>query len=461
MNKLNNNWDCLNFKSIKLQEHQKYPSAFITKPKNRGILLFYSVGTGKTITSIAMLRCLLEKFPNKNAIVLTPASLTGNYLNELDRVAEDISLVRNRIHVHSYVKFINNIKTDEQASVNTILVIDESQNFLSPNSIRYKKLFNFSKTAYKVILLSGTPVRNNIGEISNELSLLNGVRVKKSLIEKINDFPDETQRLVSLKNFLGCKIAFYDKSKKSQDFPERIDHTVKLAMGRSYYETYHKIQENIKTELHSTFKTTENLKAFLNGIRKASNVVLDPEGSPKIKWTINKIVSDLKFGKKVLVYSNWLSAGVTLITDELKKLDINYSLITGKQTQKQKEDNIKKYNDNKVKVIIISSSGAEGLNLKKTRTVIIMERSWNNAKLDQVIGRAIRLNSHLGLPENQKKVDVYNLMLVKPEHRIKGDIYLGSADEILNSISNKKSHLIKDFYTYVKKLSIGRHPECF
>lgn len=448
---------CLDFKSIKLEPHQKLPSIFILNPLNRGLLLFFNLGTGKTLSSIAMATCLLTKYPNKHVVVLTPASLVTNYTNELKKVYPDIKDVFNKIKVYSYVKFINHLKTHEQAGNNTIIIIDESQNFLSPASIRYQKLFDYSKTAYKIILLSATPLRNNVGEISNELSLLNGYKINKTLIEKINNIPDEKIRVENLKKIIGCKVMFYEKPKQG-NFPERIDHKIDLVMGKDYYQTYYKIQKDIKTELHETFNSTENLKAFLNGIRKASNIVLDT--SPKVKWVINKIKKDIEFDKKVLVYSNFLGAGIDLIRKELDELNIKYSLVIGKLTQKQKEENIKRYNEDKVKVIIISSSGAEGLNLKATRSVIIMERTWNESKVQQIIGRAIRLNSHSSLPQSQRKVDVYHLILVKPLIKIKGD-YLESADQILQKIANKKQHSITEFYKSLKQLSIEKHKECF
>ena len=45
-------------------------------------------------------------------------------------------------------------------------------------------------------------------------------------------------------------------------------------------------------------------------------------------------------------------------------------------------------------VLMASSSGAEGINLKNVRHLHIMEPYWNPARHDQVIGRGIRLCSH-------------------------------------------------------------------
>ena len=52
-----------------------------------------------------------------------------------------------------------------------------------------------------------------------------------------------------------------------------------------------------------------------------------------------------------------------------------------------------------VKLLMITSSGAEGINLKNTRFVHIVEPYWNMVRPEQVIGRARRICSHQDLPE--------------------------------------------------------------
>ena len=42
-------------------------------------------------------------------------------------------------------------------------------------------------------------------------------------------------------------------------------------------------------------------------------------------------------------------------------------------------------------IMIISSAGAEGISLKCVRQVHILEPYWNYVRLDQVLGRAIRM----------------------------------------------------------------------
>ena len=59
------------------------------------------------------------------------------------------------------------------------------------------------------------------------------------------------------------------------------------------------------------------------------------------------------------------------------------------------------------RVFCITSAGAEGLSLKSVRAVHIMEPYWNDVRLKQVKGRAIRIGSHLELPEDQRNVSIY------------------------------------------------------
>ena len=64
------------------------------------------------------------------------------------------------------------------------------------------------------------------------------------------------------------------------------------------------------------------------------------------------------------------------------------------------------------RVFCITSAGAEGLSLKNVRAVHIMEPYWNDVRLRQVKGRAIRIGSHLELPEDQRNVSIYTYVTV-------------------------------------------------
>lgn len=80
-----------------------------------------------------------------------------------------------------------------------------------------------------------------------------------------------------------------------------------------------------------------------------------------------------------------------------------------------------------ISVIFITMAGAEGISLYNVRQVHVMEPFWNKVKIDQVIGRARRIDSHANLPagneqgkNNQRKVHVYQYLGVFTEEQRTG-----------------------------------------
>ena len=64
------------------------------------------------------------------------------------------------------------------------------------------------------------------------------------------------------------------------------------------------------------------------------------------------------------------------------------------------------------RVFCITAAGAEGLSLKNVRGVHIMEPYWNDVRMAQVKGRAVRICSHQELPLKERNVRVYTYMAV-------------------------------------------------
>ena len=60
-----------------------------------------------------------------------------------------------------------------------------------------------------------------------------------------------------------------------------------------------------------------------------------------------------------------------------------------------------------IKVVIISRTGAEGLDFKCIRQVHIMEPWYNMNRIEQIIGRAVRNCSHKTLPIEMRNVEIY------------------------------------------------------
>jgi hypothetical protein len=64
------------------------------------------------------------------------------------------------------------------------------------------------------------------------------------------------------------------------------------------------------------------------------------------------------------------------------------------------------------RVFCITAAGAEGLSLKNVRGVHIMEPYWNDVRMAQVKGRAVRICSHQELPLADRNVKIYTYLSV-------------------------------------------------
>jgi SNF2-related domain/Helicase conserved C-terminal domain len=67
-----------------------------------------------------------------------------------------------------------------------------------------------------------------------------------------------------------------------------------------------------------------------------------------------------------------------------------------------------------VALLLISSTGAEGLDLKRLRHIHIMEPYWNSGRHEQIIARGVRAGSHVDLPPEEKNVESFIYLSVEP-----------------------------------------------
>lgn len=437
---------CTEYPTVTLKKHQREVCEFIDHHNTKGLVLFHSVGSGKTITSITIIRCLLQKNPKQKIIVITPTSLVDNYLKEMDKLGVDFG---DNVIIDSHGKFIRKIaKEGPKFCKDAIIIIDEAHNFKTKvkgvDGKRVKQLFRATKVSKQVFLLTATPVQNRASEFANLYAMITKKEDEISNLYDVfeNDPPSK------LKQLLKNKISYF-KNTSTEDYPDVTYNTVDFYMTKDYYELYSNVEQNqLRTGF---FANTKDLTVFLNGVRRAVNSVDSSVTTPKIEWTIKHIKASVRSGKKVLVYSNWLAAGIELVQKRLNDLEIDWVEVNGKMTAAKRKRAVNRYNRDECHVIFVSSAGAEGLDLKGTRSVILLEPHWNNEKLKQVIGRAVRYRSHADLPPSKRHVNIYQLVLKKPKKHSDG---LESADQMLLEFAEEKEKKITEFYNILIGSSI-------
>jgi hypothetical protein len=136
-----------------------------------------------------------------------------------------------------------------------------------------------------------------------------------------------------------------------------------------------------------------------------------------------------------------------------KRANSKYVLITGDRgfspnpeadiKMATSEDNM---DGSKVKVVLISQTGAEGLDLKFIRQVHILEPWYNMNRIEQIIGRAVRTCSHKALPFAQRNVELhlYGSLMRDAVQEETADLYIYRLAETKAIQIGKVSRLLKE-----------------
>ena len=510
---------------IKLKPHQTKVVKYMKDTDSRGIILFHGLGSGKTITSIA-----ISKIYDKKVIVIVPASMRTQWVPELKKMNVDMK----KYKVLSYEGFLSMVESGELPSLEDhVVLVDEAHRIRSPTGKISSTIVDMLQTAEKVILLTGTPMVNTPVDICPLVNAIEGSDImptsEKLFKEKFYLLQSKSpprlenrcklfssvtcsHRGVSYKNHL-CKyhyvkfakrqkikllpedldglemkdwkkreetrikkaravanlgvlkpntsefakyvknlVSYYKPVRNINDFPETTIKKIKVPMSPQQNKLYMKAQKGVNTEDLNLLKKgieitrkSASMNSFLNATRQISNTWDGNEDTPKLKRILKEIKKE---PKPAIVYSNWIANGIKPLASMLSKQNISHLEFTGGMTDSKKKAVIKDYNDGKIDVLLLSSSGGEGLDLKNTRQIHIMEPHWNDAKISQVIGRGIRYKSHESLPISKRHVTVFNWISTPLNTKDMG------TDEYLYNMSEKKLEEMKAFLETSIKTSI-------
>lgn len=108
----------------------------------------------------------------------------------------------------------------------------------------------------------------------------------------------------------------------------------------------------------------------------------------------------------------------------------------------------------KCRVILLSPSATEGIQLYNIKQEHILEPYWNEVRIDQVIGRGIRQCSHKDLPISERVVRVYRYRVTKPDKLDNDDKVNVSADEYVEDSAKAKDNLLGSFLLAMKEAAV-------
>ena len=176
-------------------KYQSFISAYLDyRSPYKNILIYHLMGTGKTVTAIHLYNILYNYSGDWNVFLLIKSSLHNHpWLSDIKKWLSQEEYdyrFQNIIFVHydspfADKEFLEKVKLSD-SSKKSLYIIDESHNFIrnvysnitsrtgGRAQVIYNHIINDQKEndSTRVVLLSGTPIINNVFEIALTFNLL-------------------------------------------------------------------------------------------------------------------------------------------------------------------------------------------------------------------------------------------------------------------------------------------------
>lgn len=453
-----------------LKPHQQRVVDRMQRKDQPGLVVAHGLGSGKTLTSIATQDAL-----GMPADVIVPAALQANYMKERDKHlgegAQPISM--------STIQGVARRGLGE--SSNPMLIVDEAHRARESSTKAYQALR--ASPAEKRMLLTASPFYNRPSDIAPLINIAAGKnilpadatgfrdrflqtrtvspgfmgRLRGAQTGEVEELNPKTK--AELRSAFKQWVDYHPNS--TEEFPSVTRKPVEVEMSPHQLKVYDAmmgqapswVAHKVKKGLPPSKQESKDLNAFVNAVRQVSNSTAgfdteNPEEAPKIEAAFQHLQQMRRANPqgRAVVYSNYLQSGINPYKQRLEAAGVPYGEFTGELTKAVRDQRVLDYNTGKTPVLLLSSAGGEGLDLKGTRLIQMLEPHWNAEKLRQVEGRGIRYRSHADLPEADRNVTVESYLATRPKPGTIGKFFgakqQGSVDQYLSTMSSNKEKLL-------------------
>ena len=455
-------------------------------------LLADEVGLGKTIEAGIIIKELIVSGDVKNVLILTPPSLVPQWQDELFskfnldfiKQIDDKRFVDCSSHNFLIMSHASAIGENNRRLLNKrvwdIVIVDEAHSMKNAETFKHKMVKNLFKK--RLILLSATPIQNNLQELYNIIELLRpsllgtwqGFREKFTIdknIRKLNPrYRDVLQDIISdviIRNTRKQVSAYID-------FTERIANNHILEPKEEEKILYDSITEKLRELYTSQFSemvimmyqkyissSTASTKKAIFMMKK--NDMISKDEYEKYQSMANKIIIDSKMqdvlnliktdNSKFLIFCEYY-ATQDYIVSVLQTHGISCTVFNGKMSSEEKTKSKNRF-QNKVQVMVSTSAGGEGQNFQFCHNVINYDLPWNPMKVEQRIGRVHRIGQKEDVRIHnyaiKDTIDAYILELLYQKIEL-FTLAIGDLDVMFEGTSSKEITR-KFFHEYITSKS--------
>ncbi len=443
-----------------------------------GSIIADDMGLGKTLQVITLILKLKEEnYINSKhkALVVVPTGLLTNWQAEITKFAPSVST----FIFHGGARKIDTFDADVMITTYGVvrsdfdvlkkhkwqlLVIDEAQNI--KNNITAQTKAVKSIHAQIKIAMSGTPVENRLSEFwsimdyANKGYLGNINKFKEDYSDPIQTFNDEHV----INKFRRVTSPFMMRRMKTDksiisDLPDKIELNQYAILSKNQAALYEKtmmaamseIEGSNDSETKSLFKRQGLILQMILALKQIcnhpsnflKNKNYDPGLSGKVDLLFELLDSISESGDKVLIFTQFSEMGELLQRFIDERFGEKPMFYHGGCNIDQREDMVKRFQNNRAdKIFILSLKAAgTGLNLTAASHVIHFDLWWNPAVENQATDRAYRIGQnknvmvHRLITKNtfEEKIDE---MIQRKKHL--ADMTVATGENWIGKLSNKE-----------------------
>jgi len=470
--------------------------------KNEGVgLAAHKPGSGKTLGMILAHLNLMQKGKAGKALVVVPAGLRTNFAEKGVKKFTDaqVGIIGSKQERESNPKMDPRLMGDKDFYVISYsmfkkdpnyylgitgadtVIADEIHKYKDPQTQLHKVIKQIRPNVQNFIAASATPAMNNPFEA---VSIINAISKKKmsraEFQKRFFEREDEPgwanffglfghktipgaikgwKNKAELGKFVGTKYHFAEP--KLPDMPEKVVDVVRVPMSADQTSKYRGILDKKLTKIERRVLEEGKLvpevqiKDIVNKVMAARQLSNDTgyikgvrnlKQNPKALSMMIDATQELKSNPRaqIVMFSNFIDHGINVMEDALKEAGIPYGRFTGKDSRGERDQAVRDYNAGKIKVLLVSGAGAEGLDLPNTTMVQMMDGHYNPERIRQSEARGIRKGGLAYLPPEKRKVHVKRYVAVPADESM-------SIDESIYGIAAKKAELVQQFREIVKK----------
>ena len=461
-------------------DHQERTALRVLREmRGRGILAD-EVGLGKTIEAGLILKEYAVRGLVQRALVLTPAALTDQWREEMEtKFSLPFSVLRSVRDWDEKPFLIASMDTAKrephrrsaQARPWDLIIVDEAHRLKNRFSLNWRFVAGLSKKY--MLLLTATPVQNDMDELFNLVTLLKPgqLHTYDRFLERYVASPDRRvpMRVAELRGLLR-DVMVRNRRGIAFTLPPRRVHSLAVRLSPAERRLYDDVTEFVRDAYwsasgrlpwtarltlmvlqreigSSTFAVSETLRRLAQSPLFRAD---ERERLEALRQDAAAISSNVKAARlraflksadeKVLVFTQYRRTLLHL-QEVLEADGYRVAAYHGGLSSAAKDAAVRTFREDR-SIFLSTEAGGEGRNLQFARTVVNYDLPWNPLRIEQRIGRVHRL----GQEREVHVVNVWaedtveaNLMDLLDRKIHMFELVVGELDLILGNLDERRS----------------------